>query len=283
MILVTGATGSVGREVVSQLGKLGSPVRAVTRHPGAAMLPDGVETVPGDLADPASIAPHVRDADAVFLVWPFTSAELTAKLAPQVVEVLAAAPRRIVYLSAQPAADDPGSFWAIVEQSIRRSGADWTFLRPSGFAKNTLIWAPQIKSGDVVRWPYGQAARSLIHEADIAAVATAALTQDGHDQKIYMPTGPGVVTQAEQVQIIGAVLHRSLRWEEMSSDEARADLTEMFGDADFAAHALSAWADFIDQPEDVTSTVRQITGHQARPFGQWVADHADDFRRLPTT
>ncbi len=156
--------------------------------------------------------------------------------------MLAARPRRIVYISAQPAADDPGSFWAIVEQSIRRSGAPWTFLRSAGFAKNTLMWAPQIRSGDVVRWPFGQAARSLIHEADIAAVAVAALTRDGHDGKTYTLTGPAVVTQAEQVQAIGAVLHRSLRWQEMPPDEALEYLSDAFGDARFAGQALSAWA-----------------------------------------
>lgn len=160
MILVTGATGSVGREVVAQLGSRGHTVRAVVRDLGAARLPEGTEVVPGDLADPASIAAQVGDAG-----------------------------------------EDPGSSWGLAEDSVRQSGAGWTLLRPAGFAKNTLIWAPQIKAGDVVRWPYGRAGRSLIHEADIAAAAVAALTGDGHDQAVYSLTGPAVLTQAEQVEI----------------------------------------------------------------------------------
>ena len=160
MILVLGATGTVGRRVVAQLRAAGEPVRAVSRHPSVAP-PGGVEVVVADLADPASLTPHLRDVRAVFLVWPFTSTELTARLAPEVIQVLAAPPRRIVYLSAEPAADDPGSFWAIVEQHIGNAGVPWTFLRSTGFAKTTLLWAPQIRAGDVVRWPYGQAARSL--------------------------------------------------------------------------------------------------------------------------
>jgi len=277
MILVTGATGSVGRELVAQLTELGHPVRAVTRNSRAA-LPDGAEAVTGDLTDPASLAPHVRDCEAVFLLWPFTSPELTKRLAPQVIEVLTDRPRRIVYLSAEPAGHDHGSFWAIVEQNIRKSGARWTFLRPSGFATNTLVWAPQITAGDVVRWPYGDASRSLIHEADIGAVAAAALTQNGHDHRIYTITGPEVVTQAEQVQIIGEVLHRELRWEEMPRTEAATQLGQMFGDSRFAEHALTTWAGFVDRPEGVTTTIRDVIGRPALYFEDWAADHAADFK-----
>src|ERR1700678_3763910 len=96
-ILVTGATGSVGREVVAQLRARGHAVRAVARDPGAARLPGGTEVVPGDLADPASIAAQVGDTEAVFLLWPFVSAGLTARLAPEVTKVLAAGPGRIVH------------------------------------------------------------------------------------------------------------------------------------------------------------------------------------------
>jgi uncharacterized protein YbjT (DUF2867 family) len=277
MILVTGATGTVGRQVVAQLRAAGQPVRAVARHPPSAP-PGEVEVVAADLADPERLAPHLRDVQGVFLVWPFTSAELTARLAPQVIRVLATRPRRIVYLSAAAAGEDPGSFWAIVEHHIRQAGVPWTFLRPTGFAKNTLMWAPQIRSGDVVRWPYGQAARSLIHEDDIVAVAVRALTDDRHDQATYLLSGPTVLTQVEQVRVIGEVLRRGLRWEELPVEAARVQLREAFGDAAFADHALATWASFVDHPELVTATVQQVTGRPARSFRRWAADHADDFR-----
>jgi uncharacterized protein YbjT (DUF2867 family) len=278
MILVIGATGTVGRQVVSQLRAQGELVRGVTRDPSTARLPDGVDVVMADFGDATSLEPILHDVQAVFLVWPFTSPDLTAQLAPQVVEALTAQPRHIVYLSAEAAADRPGSFWAIVEQTIVQSGASWTFLRSTGFAKNTLMWAPQIRSGDVVRWPYGQAARSLIHEDDIAAVAVKALTEDGHDQATYVLSGPTARTQAGQVEVIGDVLHRPLRWKELPVDEARIQLTEAFGNAAFADSALATWASFVDHPEQVASTVEEITGHPARSFHQWVVDHADDFR-----
>ena len=154
MIVVTGGTGRVGRQVVAQLRERGFPVRVVSRTPGRAKTA-GVEAVPADLADPASLEPHLRGAGALFLLWPFTSAEVTADLAPQVAKLAARHVSRVVYLSAQPAGERPGSFWALVEQAIEDSGVPWTFLRPTGFASNTLLWADQIRSGDVVRWPFG--------------------------------------------------------------------------------------------------------------------------------
>ncbi|HEX6500097.1 MAG TPA: NAD(P)H-binding protein [Micromonosporaceae bacterium] len=278
MILVTGATGTVGRHVAVQLSDMGVDVRAMVHRTPAVDLPDRVKTVEADLAVPESLADHLDGVDAVFLVWPFVSPDQTAELAPRVVAELTKRPRRIVYLSATPAADEPGSFWARVEQAIRDSGAPHTFLRPSGFAKNVLMWADQIRSGDEVRWTYGDAVRSLIHEADIAAVAVRALVEDGHDGKAYALTGPSAHRQAEQVEIIGEVLGRPLRWVELPVEAAREQLRQEWGDAGFADAALAAWARFVTEPEPVTSVVQQVTGRPARSFRQWVAEHVDAFR-----
>ena len=231
MIVVLGATGRVGRQVVSQLSEQNLPVRAVSRSARAAAWPAGVAPAQADLADPASLEPALRGADALFLVWPFTSAERTQGLAPKVAEVAARQVGRIVYLSAQPAADRPGSFWALTERAIEGSGAGWTFLRPTGFAANTLMWAGQIRSGDTVRWPFGAAARSLIDERDIAAVAVRALTEDGHHGARYLLSGPGVLTQEAQLAAIGRALGRDLRWAELSRAEALPVLTAAWGDA----------------------------------------------------
>jgi uncharacterized protein YbjT (DUF2867 family) len=149
---------------------------------------------------------------------------------------------------------------------------------PAGFAANALIWADQIRAGDVVRWPYGAAARSLVHERDLVAVACLALTEDGHAGARYVLTGPSRLTQAEQVQAIGTAIGRHLRWEELPEDVARKLLAAAFGDAAFADSALSTWAGFVRRPEILTTTVQELTGTPARSFGQWAADHADDFR-----
>jgi uncharacterized protein YbjT (DUF2867 family) len=273
-ILVLGATGRVGRHVVSQLVAAGAPVRAVVRDPKTTSLPAEVEVVHADLSEPATLAPHLDGVDSVFLVWPFFGADG----APAVVERIARRVRHVVYLSAETAAGDPESFYAVLERLIRDSSATWTFLRPTGFAKNTLGWAEQIRADGVVRQPYGQAARSLIDERDIAAVAVQALTEDGHDGHIYVLTGPGTVTQSEQVRLIGAATGRPLRWEELTRSDARPGLVAMFGDESFADGALDTWEGFVTTPERVTTTVAEITGVPARSFRQWATDHADEFQ-----
>jgi uncharacterized protein YbjT (DUF2867 family) len=276
VIVVTGGTGRVGAQVTAQLRERDLSVRVVSRRP--ARSPDGTEAARADLADPASLEPHLLDADALFLLWPFTSAELTAALAPKLAEIAARHVGRVVYLSAQPAGERPGSFWALVEQAIEDAGVPWTFLRPTGFASNTLMWADQIRSGDVVRWPFGAAGRALIDERDIAAVAVRVLTEDGHAGSRYVLSGPAVLTQAEQLAAIGQALGRDLTWAELPKAEAQHALAAAWGDPGFAASALDTWERFVAHPETVTSTVRDVTGAPARSFADWAAANADAFR-----
>jgi uncharacterized protein YbjT (DUF2867 family) len=276
MIIVVGGTGRVGRQVVARLSGQGVPVRIVSRGAVAPGQP-GVEAVQADLGDPATLEPHLDGAHSMFLVWPFTSPEIAARLAPVVAGMAARHVSRVVYLSAQPAGERPESFWALVERAIEDSGADWTFLRPTGFASNTLLWSDQIRSGDVVRWPFGRAARSLIDERDIAAVAACALTEDGHSRARYLLTGPEVLTQAEQVAAIGRAIGRDLAWEELPGDVALERLTAAWGDAEFAANALRTWEFFVDHPEAVTGTVEQVTGARARTFADWAIANRAEF------
>jgi uncharacterized protein YbjT (DUF2867 family) len=278
MIVVVGGTGRVGRQVVTQLTKSGRPVRSVSRGLNPGGLPPGAEAARADLADPASLEPHLLGADALFLLWPFTSAELTAALAPKLAEIAARHVGRVVYLSAQPAGERPGSFWALAEQAIEDAGVPWTFLRPTGFASNTLMWAGQIRSGDLVRWPFGAAARTLIDERDIAAVAVRVLTEDGHAGSRYVLSGPAVLTQVEQLAAIGQALGRDLTWEELPKAEAQHALAAAWGDPGFAASALDTWERFVTHPETVTSTVRDVTGAPARSFADWAAANAGAFR-----
>jgi uncharacterized protein YbjT (DUF2867 family) len=188
------------------------------------------------------------------------------------VEVLGRHARRVVYLSAEAAGNRPDSFWARVEDAIERSAAEWTFLRPTGFAANTLMWADQIRDRGVVRWPFGRAARSPIHERDIADVAVRALTEDGHAGARYVLTGPEALTQEEQVRQIGAAIGRPLRWEELSREDAEHELAGQVPET-----ALDTWASFVETPEVVTATVQGVTGRPAHPFAEWARDHAADF------
>ncbi|WP_406311773.1 NAD(P)H-binding protein [Streptosporangium sp. NBC_01639] len=282
MILVTGATGNVGRQTVSQLLDAGTDVRALTRDPASAALPEGVEAVRGDLADPASLDAALDGVESVFLVWPTLSADDSAAAA---VARIAAYARRVVYVSARGVSDDleraPGSILgshAYLERLIRPSGLEWTFLRPGGFAANTLMWAAQIRGTGAVRWVHGTAARSLIHERDIAAVGVRTLTGTGHGGAAYELTGPQTLTQIEQVAAIGEAIGRPVRWEELSPETARQQLVGQGMPAPMAEGIISAHAQMAALPETVTSTVEEVTGAPATPYHRWAADHADDFR-----
>jgi uncharacterized protein YbjT (DUF2867 family) len=270
-ILITGATGNVGHHIVAELAGRGTAVRAMSR--GDARVPAGVRVVRGDLTDPGSLTAALDGVDSVFLLWPWFSAEGAAP----VVDAIARHAGRVVYLSALSA--ESGGVWGEVEQLIERSGLAWTFLRAGGFATNTLEWADEIKKSGVVRAPYGGAARSLIHEADIAAVAVRALTEDGHAGRRYVLTGPEVVTQVEQVRVIGEAIGRPLRFQEQPREEARAQMLAGWGNPDYVDQALDYWAGLVTEPEPVTSTVEEVTGRPARTFRQWADDHAADFSR----
>ncbi|OOC57045.1 MULTISPECIES: NAD(P)H-binding protein [Nocardiopsis] len=280
-ILVTGATGNIGRHVVSGLRTAGADVRALVRTPSAARLPEGVEVVGGDLSAPEKLDHALEGVDTLFLLWPL----VTADGAPALIQAASRHARRIVYVSAA-VSDEAGSedngVWGRIEREIAASGLEWTFLRVGGLAANTLGWADQIRLDGTVRWTYGAAGRSLVHERDVADVAVLALTEDGHVGAKYVLTGPEVLTQAEQVRLIGEALGRPVRWEEVPREVTRDGFLAQIGDPAFAEAALDAWGGMVENPEPVSTAVEEVTGHPARTFREWAADHAHDFRPLPT-
>jgi uncharacterized protein YbjT (DUF2867 family) len=280
-ILIIGATGNVGRQVILQLPATGGRVRALARNPQTAGLPPHVDVVRGDLALPETLDQCLDGIDAVFLVWtapPATVAPALERIAKHV--------RRIVFLSAplktaHPLFQQPNPLRAMgeqIERLIETSGVQWTFLRPGMFASNALLWwAPQIRACDVVRWPYLATPTAPIHERDIAAAAVRALCEDGHAGGEYVLTGPQSLSQFEQISTIGDVIGRSLRVEEISPDEARRELLTLMP-AIAVNMLLDAWGAAIGQPAFVTSTVAEITGAPARTFRDWATDHAAEFR-----
>jgi uncharacterized protein YbjT (DUF2867 family) len=281
-ILVIGATGAVGRKVIDQLIAANVSVRALTRNPDSANLPAQVEIVSGDLTIPDTLDRPLDDVDAAFLVW---TAPATA-FAPALARIAKHIPR-VVFLSsphqtAHPFFQQPNpvaTMHAEIERLINASGLQWTFLRPGMFAANSLFWwAPQIHADSVVRWPYAEAPTAPIHERDIAAVAARILCEDGHGGKDYVLTGPQSLSQFEQVMIIGDVIGRSLRFEEIPPEEARRELLTMMP-LPVIDMLLNAWAAAIGRPAYVTSAVADITGTPARTFRDWAIDHAAEFRR----
>jgi uncharacterized protein YbjT (DUF2867 family) len=281
-ILVTGATGRVGRHVVAGLREAGVTVRALVRNPMLAGFPSDVEIVTGDITDPDVVQKAAVDVDAAFLLWP----SFNAQGAAPVVEALAKQVSRVVYLSSMNVRDDQppsaSGVWGELEHLVAQAGVNWTFLRPGGFAVNTQGWAEEFRTGDVIRMPFPAAARSLIHERDIAAVAVLALLHDKHIGQKYQLTGPESLTQEEQARIIGDAVGKSVQIEEQSASEARQAMLEIGADPILAESSVNYWSSLVDNPEPVTNTVEALTGRPARTFREWAAAHADDFRILST-
>jgi uncharacterized protein YbjT (DUF2867 family) len=201
--------------------------------------------------------------------------------------------RRIVFLSApwktphpffQKPQPNPGlKLLAAIERLIESSGLQWTFLRPAMFASNALHWwAPAIRAGETIRWPYLGAATAPIDERDIAAVAVRTLCDEGHDHAEYVLTGPQSLTQLEQISIIGDAIGRSLRIEEMSPEETRAAWRSTWP-APVVDMLLTAWGAATGLPAFITTAVADITGSPARSFHQWTRDHAGQFHTLLRT
>ena len=281
-ILVIGGTGNVGREVVDQLAATGARFRAMARNPDAAGLPSQVEVVRGDLTVPETLDRCLQDIDAVFLVWVAPPAAVAVAL-----ERIAKHARRLVFLTAplktpHPFFQQPNPSRDLaerIERLIETLGMEWTFLRAGMFAGNARhFWGPQIRAGDVVRWPYLDAPTAPTDERDLAAVAVRTLCEDGHAGAEYVLTGPQSLTQAAQVHTIGRAIGQSLRVEEMSPDEAQSELLPVLGSPTVVNMLLDAWAAGLGQPAFVTSTVAELTGRPARTFFEWATDHAAEFR-----
>jgi uncharacterized protein YbjT (DUF2867 family) len=277
MILVTGATGNVGRHVLSQAVAAGAKVRALTRRPDSADLP-GVDVVGGDLARPETVAPALAGVDAMFLVAAYGGAGTVVDAAVR------AGVRHIVFLSSASVRDDLAeqdneiaAHHAAIEQEIAASGLEWTFVRPGGFATNALRWAPQIRATGTVRGPYADAAQAPIHEADIGAVAATALIGGDHAGRTYELTGPESLTHADQARIIGEVIGREVRYDELSPEEAREQMGRYLS-AGILDTLFGFWAAAAGQPATVLPTVEQVTGQVPRTFREWATEHADDFR-----
>ncbi|MFF4418342.1 alcohol dehydrogenase catalytic domain-containing protein [Streptosporangium sp. NPDC001559] len=245
-VLVSGATGTIGRPLVNQLEDAGADVRTVTR----------------ELTDPVALGAPLDGVDAVFLLWPFASAEG----AREVLELIGA--RRVVYLSSAAARPHEVE----IERLIAGTAREWTVLRPHAFAANALRWAAQVREG-VVRQPYGDVAFSPVHERDVAAVAVRALLGGGHHGVVHTLTGPRPLTQREQARAIGDAIGLPVRWEEEPPEEARLRLLGL----GWPAPAVDGMLRGLAEPGPATDTVEKVTGVPASTFETWASEHAADF------
>lgn len=273
-ILVTGASGQVGRCVVEQLRAIDADIRLSGRNPSAL----GADAVYADLTDPATLPPALAGVSRVFLYT-----------VPDGVDgFLAAAEKagveQIVLLSSQTVVDAIPQRRPIVEMhrrvedAIVASGIPHTFLRPENFASNILMWGwpEMIRADGVLHFPYPESHSDAIHEADIAAVAVATLTEPGHEGQSYFLTGPESITQREQLEIIGEAIGKPVTYDELTDAQAREALLPIVPEWVMDA-VVGYWAHTDGVPAPLTDEVHRITGAAPRSFKQWAADHVADF------
>jgi uncharacterized protein YbjT (DUF2867 family) len=285
MILVTGATGTMGRPLVDVLVSEGVKVRAIVHDLQAAHLPAQVELVAGDLSRPATIAPFLEGVTALFLhprAVGLAAGELLALARARGVQ-------RVVALSAtnddEPLDQQPSRYRGDRNKEVEdaaASGLGWVSLRVSYFARNTLdAWGAQIRAGDLVSGPYASFSEAPLHEADFGAVATRALQGDAlvarRGRRLEL-SGPQALTHQQMVATIAEALGRPLRYQEIPPQAVQQGMVANGFPEPFVAALLARYAREVAQPAPVSGEVERVLGRPARSYAQWVSDHADAFR-----
>ncbi|MFI5908191.1 SDR family oxidoreductase [Dactylosporangium sp. NPDC051541] len=261
-VVVFGARGQVGRHVLQGLRDAGVDARGTSR--GGPVV--------ADLDRPETLPAALDGATAAFLY------AHPAGIGGFVAAARAAGVRRVALLSsASVVRPDAGQNpiaqrHRTVEEALEQSGLGWTFVRGGLFASNTIgLWAPSIRAAGKVRLAYPDAQSAPVHEADLAAVAVAALVTGEHDGRAYTVHGPRSLSQADQVAAIGAALQRPIAVEHVDADTARAEMARSLPDA-VADRLLRMWAAAGNAPAATSPDLA------TRTFAEWAGDHAGDFR-----
>jgi uncharacterized protein YbjT (DUF2867 family) len=283
MIVVTGATGNIGRPLTASLVSAGHTVTAVARGTSAD-LPGGPCIIPvaADLTAPAaarSLAASMAGAEALFLLVPGSGAGVDA--AALTAAAAAGGVRRVVLLSSQAVGSRPGAAayapLAAIEAAVTGSGLDWTVLRAGGLASNAFAWAPSVRARQTVFAPYGDVALPAVDPLDIAEAAAAALADDCHGGQTYVLTGPDATTPRQRTGIIAAAAGRHLTFTEVSHDEARQQLLQ-FMPAAVADTTLAILGHPTPQETQVSPDLEKVLGRPGRSFADWAGRNAAAFR-----
>ena len=283
-ILVTGATGNIGRALVKQLSAAGATVKALVRDPGkaAALQAPGVTIVQGDLADPASLDAALDGVDHVFLLSAMVPGQV--ELQGNLVEAARRAGRpHIVKLSvygAGPDAPVPFARWHWqTEQQIEQAGLPFTHLRPNNFMQNLLGQGRSIAGQGAFYDSIGaDTPVSQVDVRDIAAVAASALTQPGHAGKTYQVMGPEAISNNDMAATLSEVLGKPVRYVQVPAEDYKRSLMG-YGVPEWLADTLNALNAYYDSGygAELTDTVRAVGQKEPTTFGQFAADFAPTF------
>nr|WP_225830757.1 NAD(P)H-binding protein [Streptomyces sp. NK08204] len=283
MILVTGATGTIGSELVRQLAACGGKVRALTRDPAKARVPAGVEVVRGDHLHPDSLTGAMAGVTAAFLLRP--PGPDSGHDRALVAAARAAGVGRLVKLSAigtgDPDVGPAGAWHEPGEQAVRDSGTEWTILRPSSFASNTLSWTQAVEAGEPVPNLTGDGPSGVIDPRDISEIAARILVEGGHAGRTYTLTGPEAISVPGQAAVLASVLGRPVGTRDLSPQETREFLRSAWGFDDTQAEGTLIATAFVRDGGNaiVTEDAAELLGRPARTYREWAQDHQDAFAR----
>ncbi|MFI8964142.1 NAD(P)H-binding protein [Streptomyces sp. NPDC053493] len=280
-IVVTGATGNIGRTLVPLLSEAGEDVVAVSRRERPEGLPAGTRLARADIGSARSMRPVLEGADALFLLL---GGELNSHgESPEALTRTAtdAGIKRIVLVSSQAGATRPDARSHArlreFEAAVRSSGAQFTLLRPAGFASNALAWAETVRTRRTVFAPFGEVALPVVDPADIAAVAAAALLEDGHAGRTYELTGPEAVSPRGQTAALARALGEDVAFVELSRAEAHAHMARFMPE-----EVVDGTLDLLGAPlpaeRAVSPDVERVLGRPASPFAAWAERHLPAFR-----
>ncbi len=281
MIVVTGATGNVGRELVRRLVEAGEPVTAVARH--VTGVPDGVRAVAADLTDPDSLRPALDGADALFLMLPGDVLEARDSVPKVVALARLSGVRRVVLLTSQSAAsrsESAGHGHRVLEfeEDVRQSGLEWTIVRPGGIASNAFAWAERIRTGRTMAAPFAEIGLPLVDPDDIAAVAAAVLREPAaHRGQIYELTGPELVSPRQIAAAIGAALGEPVEFVEQTREQARAQMLTFMPEP-----VVDGTLAILGAPNErelrISPDVENVLGRRPNPFSAWAERNVAAFR-----
>ncbi|GAA3935208.1 NAD(P)H-binding protein [Actinomadura viridis] len=281
MIVVTGATGNVGRSLVRALAETAERVTAVSRGMAPVDLPGGTRHLRADLAAPETLRPAFDGAEVLFL---HDGGAGGHGLDPRAILDVArgAGVRRVVLLSSQgvvtrPESPSHGGVMRAIEEAVRESGLTWTILRPGAFASNAYAWVESVRAERTVAAPFGDVGIPVIDPADIAEVAAVALRKDEHAGQVHELNGPAAVTPRQQAEAIGAALGEPVRFVELTPAEARARMS-----AFMPGPVVETTLAILGEPKAaelrLSPDVERVLGRAPRPFAEWARRNVEAFR-----
>lgn len=272
-ILVTGATGQVGRHLVTQLHEAGQDVRALTRNPAKAHLPAGVDVVAGDLTDITTLGAAFDGIDGIHLITFGGDDGEDLSNGP---EIIALAEQHGINRATVLGGWAPTS----IEAALLASSINWSILQPAEFMCNALELAEEIRATRTVSM-LATYSSAVVHEADIASVAVTALTENGHAGRTYPLTGPEALTPLERTRILAEATGEDITFVHLSEDAERARLRGYGYDEEYVEFGIQLATNPPDVAGVVLPTVEEVTGRPARTFALWAQAHAGQFRITP--